>query len=180
MEEEVGLTPRQKAFLEAHPEAEYDAAAAGRNVSGVSGTLSLLAIILIVLGPILSIALTAYDHSEAARMYPEVTSSEIWTKIRFLEWIGVVIYCTISIYAGIILSKRLQKSTVYIVILCIWLSAPGLQIVELFFVHSMLPDGVNASITGGSLGRPTVFAVFWTIYLLVSKRVKNTYRPVPN
>lgn len=176
------LTPLQRAYLEANPEAslaegpEAGASDQPQELAGVEGWLYFFGISLIALGPLLTIATTVLEFSDLKALYPDAVGSPRWDAAVTADWIGTAMYCAISMFAGWRIFKRLVPSTIPIVIACIWLMGPGLGVVGLMVVQDISGDASTAANAGAELGRPIVYCFIWTIYLLRSKRVKNTYR----
>jgi Protein of unknown function (DUF2569) len=173
MDDEIGLTPRQKAFLEEIPEAEM--APTPSELKGVGGALGFLVAILVFLSPLLSTIMTFVQQQEAADFYPELVDGDLWQSAMILDWSMVVLSTILSVLAGILLIKRFKRSTVFVVILLIWFSAVGVGIMSLILGDYILPGSSSGSAAGASLGRPIAFSLVWTLYLLISRRVRNTY-----
>ena len=174
MDDGVKLTPREKAFLDANPDAEMGPTYS--ELKGIGGWLGFLSASLVFLGPLVSIFSTLAQHSSAKALNPEISASPLWYKAQVIDWTSTLAYCVISVIAGILLIERWKSSTVPIVIACIWLAGPGLATLSLLVLDALVPGGANASDVGLSLGRPLIYSVIWTMYLLLSRRVKNTYR----
>jgi len=181
MEEEDGLTPRQRIALAqggSSATAQTDVSNSGSfesDLSGVHGWLGFLAISLVALGPVVTLIMTGVQHIDAESLYPSLVGTSLWQKAVLLDWIIAAAYSAISIFAGFRLLKAFVPSTVPIVIGCLWLSGPGLGIAGLLLANNLSPTGATASDAGASVGRPLIYATVWTIYLLRSRRVKNTY-----
>ncbi len=162
------LTPRQKAFLEANPDGllSKDAPEASSNpeLKGIGGWLQFLIIALIFLGPLLTGVLAYVDLQSARDADPSITP-EAWKLILISVWSFVVLYSALSIGTGLLLQKRFKRSTIPIAIGLIWLLGPIIN-----FGVAIIADEFD-----GSEGRSIIFSVVWTVYLLRSKRVKNTY-----
>ena len=174
MDDEVGLTPRERAFIEEHPDAQMTTTPS--ELIGVGGWLGFLTASLIVIGPVFSVLSTFVQHNSARALNPKIIGSPLWSKAQMIDWALILIYCAIRIVAGLLLIKRWKPSTIPIVIACIWAAGPGVAVVGLFVLDALTPAGANAADVGSTLARPLVFSVIWTIYLLRSRRVKNTYR----
>ena len=174
MSEERLLTPREKRFLEEHPDAERQAEDTSTLV-GVSGFLAFLVAVLLVLGPLLSVGLTFSDHSSAERLYPDLVGTAAWAHLVKLDWFMAGLSAALSIIAGLLLLKRFQRSTIYFVIILIWLSSVGVALFGIQLASTIFDGEISSGAAGAALGRPIISSLFWTTYLLLSKRVKNTY-----
>ena len=180
-EPEELLTPRQKAYLEANPEAHLTNSAktelheAPAKYVGMGGWLQFLAISLVALGPIITVATTVSDYTELTALYPNLVGSPAWESALQIDVLSTTGYCMISMFAGWCLFKRSVPSTVPIVITCIWVAGPGLAILSLMAFQDMSGGNATAASAGAGFGRPFVYSIIWTTYLLRSRRVKNTY-----
>lgn len=176
MGEEELLTSRQKLFLDENPDATLATVPEdGDPLAGVSGWLGFLVVALIVLGPLATVVLTAGQLSDTKTLYPEVEGTSLWREAQIVTWISVAAFCLISVYAGLRLWKKLVWSSVWIAIACLWIAGPLLSIASLIALDEMGGEP-NAADFGAAVGRPFVWALIWTVYLLVSKRVRRTYQ----
>lgn len=167
--DEVFLTERQKAFLDANPEGSLSSDASERRetpeLKGVGGALLFLVVALTILGPLINALMTFSELQLAKEAIPAGGSREEWFVTQLVTWGLFAVYSAVSVTAGLLLLKRHKRSTILIVIGLIWLIGPILAFGVAFIV---------GDIVGGE-GRSIVFSVVWTAYLLRSKRVKNTY-----
>lgn len=92
-----------------------------------------------------------------------------------LDWSTLALQILLSVTAGLLLYKRLQKSTILWAILLIWISAVGTNVLSLILADYLFPGIGSAADAGRAMGRPLVFSIIWTAYLMLSKRVKRTY-----
>jgi hypothetical protein len=141
---------------------------------GVAGWLGFLVASLIVLGPILSIVTTALELSNTEQLNPWVQYNPLWKTALFIAWGSVAAYSLVSIYAGIRLLRKHVPSSVVIAILCLWVAGPLLTWAGLIALSDAGAE-TNAADAGAALGRPIIWATFWTLYLIFSKRVRVTY-----
>jgi amino acid transporter len=180
-ENEPLLTPLQRAYLAANPEASLtdDAPENFQQqalLKGVGGWLQFLIIALMVLGPLVTVAMTFVELSEAERLYPALQGIDAWSTAKIVTWLTVAAFCGCNMAAGYLLQTRHRRSTIPLVISLIWLAGPVMTIIGFMIVSTIVEsDGSSAGELGRSLGRPIVFCTIWTIYLLRSKRVENTY-----
>ena len=170
-ENEQLLTPRQRLYLEANPDAylahSSNAKTLGQphEVSGVGGWLLLLALSLAFFGPLISFASTYSELTLAqAGRQPSATDNLETT----LVWGYCAFNACTSIYAGYRLFRLHKSSTIPIVIGIICLIA-GMQV-----MIAVLAGGTGGS--GVAAIRSTIWAFAWTAYLFKSKRVKNTFK----
>jgi hypothetical protein len=140
----------------------------------IGGWLWFLIASLIALGPILTVVTTALELSNAETLYPTITGSSLWQTAQIIAWCSVAVYCLISIYAGVRLLRKHVPSSVAIAILCLWLAGPLLSLAGLYALAEAGGEP-NAADVGAAVGRPLVWATLWTLYLIFSKRVRQTY-----
>lgn len=145
---------------------------------GVGGWLAFLVAGLIILGPLLNLGRTASDFSTLRVTNPafmNMSATQEWATAVWVVIIGLTIY---RIVIGILLMRSTRRRVVGDAILCLWLSGPGSAIGLLMITGSFLgsdaasralPEMIGQAIGSGLL------ATAWTLYLLRSRRVRNTY-----
>ena len=179
--EETKLTPREKAILEQHPEAQMvgkDKQSTGTNhLVGVGGWLRFLVAVLFIIGPFFSFVMTFGEISSTESQYPEIVGNDLWGNIKLVIWVTLAVQITISIYAGYRLNSHHVSATVPIVITCLWLMGPVLILLGFIAVSSMNEQAdASTNEIAVEIFRSVMTAIGWTAYLLLSRRVKNTYR----
>ena len=171
------LTPRQKAYLEANPDASmFDEHAVADQLSqkskssqrkGIGGLLA-FAVFSCFFGPIVAFGLN-YSNLRAMEDADTVLlASQNWMFAKSAVWGFFCFSAGLSVYAGHLLISSRAQSTVRIVILCIWSGGPIMTAVSAFALQGIGPEL-------GQLFASMVMAAFWTTYFLTSRRVKNTY-----
>jgi hypothetical protein len=141
---------------------------------GVEGWLSFLVAVLLFLGPVTTVVLTMVELNQTEELYPEVVGSALWDDAQLITWISVAAFCVVSVFAGWRLLKHHTPSSVFIAIVSLWVAGPIVSLISL----AALDDAggrVTAADVGATIGRPLVWATIWTLYLVFSRRVKNTY-----
>lgn len=160
---EPQLTPLQREYLARNPEASLVGQSDDvpvQPISGVGGWLGLLTASLLAFGPLLN-ALRLKDELEiasAGQTQSSVTAVVAWSYFSF--------YATLSVFGGYRLARCFNPATIPIVLTCIWLP------IVLDFGLTIFSGSTDAAIF-----RSILWASIWTVYLLRSKRVKNTYYP---
>ena len=174
------LTPREREFLASNPHVAIADPPADPSVKparvGVGGWLGFLAISLVVLGPLVTVAMTAAEISNLKSLNPDAAATPQWSNAVAVSWATVIAYSAISIFAGYRLFKHHVWRTVPIVIACMWIAGPGVGILSLMAMDDMSGGNVTAGDVGAGLGKSIVSCFGWTLYLLLSRRVKNTYK----
>lgn len=178
------LTPLQKAYLEANPEASLAEDALEREDApesaeqerqktswsernGIGGLLA-IAVIGAFLGPILSSGRYYGELRTMEYADPSLLVSQSWKKTELIVWALFWVSTTASVFAGFRLINKRQASTVRIVIWCLWIGGP---VVTMF--SALLLPGIGAE--GPQIAASLVLASLWTTYFLTSRRIKNTY-----
>jgi hypothetical protein len=118
--------------------------------------------------------LTYDDMKQTQELYPEVFGSALWRNAQQISWISAAAFCVISVFAGWRLLKDHRLVSVIIAIGSLWVAGPGLGLISLASLEHA-GARISASDVGVVVGRPLVWAAIWTLYLLFSKRVRNTY-----
>jgi Protein of unknown function (DUF2569) len=148
-----------------------------KQLVGVGGWLAFLVAVLFILGPILSLLLTLGEVSSTEKQYPEIVGNELWANIKLVIWATLASQIAISIFAGYRLNSRRVPATVPIVIACLWLMGPVLNFLAFLIVSSMNQQAdASTNEIAVEIFRSVMTATGWTAYLLLSRRVKNTYR----
>lgn len=141
---------------------------------GVAGWLGFLVASLLALGPVLTIVMTFAEISDTELMYPWVVGTALWQDAQLITWASVAAYIIVSVYAGLRLLRKHVPASVGIAIICLWVAGPIVGMVSLFALQTAGANPTAADV-GAALGRPLVWATVWTVYLLLSRRVRNTY-----
>jgi hypothetical protein len=147
----------------------------GPGGAGVGGWLALFVVIVAVVAPIASAALTA------AALYgdPSLRFAYAggWTAIQALEWSLVALAAMGCWYIAWRLVKVRSWSTVRLTIAGIWLLAWGPIAAEFLGIALIagIPIGALLDGAGREAVRPLVFSIIWTAYFLRSRRVADTY-----
>lgn len=143
---------------------------------GVGGWLAFLVISLIALGPLRSVVATFADISSTESVAPALAAAPAWGTAKLLYWLMTALRVGMMIFTGVRLNTELRPATVKLAIGMLWAVGPLMTIVTALVVY--LPMGANALTDGGvwlGAGQGAVYALAWTLYLLLSRRVRNTY-----
>lgn len=145
------------------------------NLRGVGGWLAFFLVTLGVINPLV-LGYSAYqlvgDPDIAA------TFGDLWPTLRNAELGLTAVIIAICWFACWRFLKVFNWTTVRIGIASLWAIAPLAVFAEAFLVSRItgLDYGtVMAEAGGPEMIRPFVYATVWTIYLLRSQRVRNTY-----
>lgn len=162
---------------------------------GIGGWLVFLIVSLVLLRPVLDSLLTgamlANFHTDPSQSQDAMGPIGLYLPwlmkapellVRTLIWLWVAGKIALSIYAADLLSRRRTKKAVKTVIFIIWLTGPVYPLIESGLLGAL--SGALASpeirdaiwgVTKIHLPLPFLGAAIWTLYLLLSRRVKRTY-----
>jgi hypothetical protein len=140
---------------------------------GVGGWLAWLTFSLLFLSPALS-AFLAYSSTLTSK--PPV-APELWTTVLHTVWVPWGVRTVLCLLMGLLLLKRLRRSTRFIVMVLLWVGVLLPEAVSYAIVAIEQPSWVGAIAPGigQEIGQMVIPTLIWTIYLGVSKRVQNTY-----
>lgn len=145
---------------------------------GVRGWLLFVIIIMMGLGPYLSFRQANYTVFEAELNNPQLSENTNWIKYKKACFTNLYICSTILFFGGLVLLFKRNWGAVTCAIIIIWLANPIASFVPtLFLPHYILgPSSVKYPLILGTFLGSSINASVWTIYLLKSKRVRNTYK----
>ena len=141
---------------------------------GVGGWLAFLVISLMALGPLAVIAGTLADLGTAEQVNPPLSASG-WQFVEIVDWGLALIQIAMMVYTGWRLNKVFRRSTVKFAIVMLWAMGPGLGLLGLAAIGLFANVNPFDSSTLSALARPIIYAFVWTLYLMMSRRVENTY-----
>jgi predicted membrane protein len=149
---------------------------ANGDVRGVGGWLAFFLVTLGIINPLI-IAVTGYQTLSD----PQVAAAygDSWPTLfnAELALIGVIVaMCWFACWRFL---NRFNGTTVTIGLVTLWALAILTVFGEAFMVSQIA--GIDfgelmGALAGPELIRPFIYATIWSLYLLISKRVKNTYR----
>ena len=145
-----------------------------RYLRGVGGWLAFLFIILAFLTPIrggFTIFWLLTDPALAAAY------GEVWPLLQAIELVMAVVGIIGAWYLAWRINSVHEPSTVPIVIAGLWVLGFVLVAVELVVVALVAGIGLGEmlSASGFDLARGAAFSAIWSLYMLKSRRVANTY-----
>jgi hypothetical protein len=140
------------------------------NLKGVKGWLLFLVLVLTLIGP-LRVAWGVHSELEAVLLAePTLAGTEEWFDIQGAAWVAWGVPAILSLTAGFILILVRKSWAVFAAIALLWLMGPLLA-AFMIWDSGLEFDRTNLI----AIAKPTASAVLWTLYLMISKRVKNTY-----
>lgn len=148
---------------------------------GVGGWLIFLVIWLIVLAPIKSLGGMASYIVENEKSFPQLLNNSYWHSIVTYRWLIIGIGTLFSIISGYKLLKIHKPSSKRFAILNFVFIQP-LASLGILFVPSFVIGNTYQGFTSDLKAFLIPFVVylistvFWVLYLLLSKRVRDTYK----
>ncbi|HEY1605475.1 MAG TPA: DUF2569 family protein [Allosphingosinicella sp.] len=142
---------------------------------GVRGWLAFLCISLMALGPLANLAITFADLGEAQRANPLLAASPEWTTMKIVVWTITLVQVAMMIYTGWRLNHVFRRSTVKFTIVMLWVIGPVWGLLTVAVIGFLAGGNPFDSSTLFELARPAAWALAWTLYLIMSRRVANTY-----
>lgn len=146
--------------------------------SGVHGWLAFLVIGLMILSPFLSGARLLEQMTSALENRPSLGGSAQWLSFQQATWSLYWITAALSFVTGYRLWKYHKPSSIRFALLSLWLLGPIADFAILITAYTTLEIPFTRAAPAqfwGSLIGSIFLSTAWTIYLLRSLRVKNTY-----
>lgn len=147
------------------------------DIQGIGGWLLLLIVGLMIIGPLFGLIKISHDIRDAVEKYPQLVGISQWQNFKLATWIIFASSAAISFVAGYRLWKIHSRKSVRFAIIANWLEGPlqnvlyNISAVIIFDTHAGLEQMITKRVIISCIGAGT-----WTAYLLLSDRVKNTYK----
>lgn len=144
---------------------------------GVGGWLLFLCVVLTIISPLAAFTSTLKEISDIESTNKALSIEAKWSDFKVALWMTVAIQQSIGFSAGYILGISLPSSIRY-AIFAIWFSGPVMTLISVGTLGRIADRAFDYDYSVAlttQLPGHIAFAVVWTIYLKVSKRVKNTY-----
>lgn len=150
-----------------------------QHISGIDGWLAFLIVVLMILWPTMGFSRFVNEFRDILEQYPQLAGNLQWQNYRQVSGLIFLSTAAISFAAGYRLWKIHSPESVRFAIFALWLVGPIgniLYIVSTTVIFRSLPsENELAQMIGGTLAS-CIMAGIWTAYLMLSHRVKNTYR----
>ncbi len=148
---------------------------------GVGGWLLFFWISLVFISPLYSVVSLHGDFISLEMNMPVLEAIPLWEHIKVCYWINLICCILLIWIAGYRLVKRLEWKSVRLTILVLWLTGPVSVIVTALYFYLIFPPSFDMLINDIFIDfiRSFYYPLIWTLYLLRSKRVRNTY-PKPD
>ena len=149
------------------------------NISGVSGWLGYLVVMLTILNPLLGAVKISTQFRLVAAQFPQLANNPQWKDYMQVSWVIVTAAAAICFVAGYRLWKIHFFESVRFTITALWLAGPLGNILNI--ISAVIIFGSNAGsgfftqMVAGTISS-AIGAGIWTTYLMRSARVRNTYK----
>lgn len=149
-----------------------------RALRGIGGWLAFFILTLAVFGPLSNAA--AIWGLYAAPAPPGM--ADRWPLFRAVSAGEAVLSSAIVLFVAWRLYARHNPASVRIAVVGLWVPTLVIAPVSLLLVSAVLRVPLSTVLASGGLAliRPVVYSVIWTLYLLNSRRVANTYTAEPD
>jgi hypothetical protein len=144
---------------------------------GIGGWLALLIAWMVVFRPVAGVYMLSTLQARSLAN-PIILENSTWLFNMSTFWIIFLIVAALSIYGGLRLWRDRSPAAVRTAIIILWIYSP-LAAVDLLIAGAFLEGRLrwpNAMIT---IGINLAIAAVWTVYLMRSRRVRNTYLEQP-
>ncbi len=148
-------------------------------IQGVGGWLGFLVFTLVFGGPVIGLLMTYTGLGVAETHNSMLAGMSEWLHYKYAAWLLFLCAATLSIWAGVALMKGTNRIVVTFAVICLWLTGPLVAIIDGWALFPVLMGirpaaEYDAQVIGRIISASFAPAI-WTIYLLRSKRVRNTY-----
>lgn len=144
---------------------------------GLKGWLMLFWISLVFISPLYALSSLNIQISSEEANIPGLEAIPLWVHLKGFFWISTICAIVILWVAGYYLCRRYEWKSVQITLLSIWITGPVTVIITgLYFYFMFTPffDMMGKELVLNFF-KSFIYPGIWTLYLLKSKRVKNTY-----
>lgn len=147
---------------------------------GVGGWLSLLIVLMCFVGPIQALGGTAIEFSNAESQNQSLSTLQQWGNYKNQIWLLMAFISSMLFFGGWRLWNTHKPSSVFIAATSLWLAyLLGISGQYLIVITTMGQEIAGVADLGGevaiSIVKGAVSPIIWTAYLLISRRIRNTY-----
>lgn len=148
-------------------------------LKGVGGWLTLLIIGLCIMSPLSGFGKLSSDFEMAEKSTPVLLTLNTWADYKQYTWWVFSLSALLSFIAGYRLWKIHSKDSVRFAIIVLWtvnlLKPLGYFFVGYATLGQQAASAATTSLISAGFGG-LIMAGIWTMYLMKSRRVKNTYQ----
>ena len=154
-----------------------------KRLYGIGGWLQFLIISLMILSPLVAFGQTLSEIKTQEAGIQNLVDNPLWQSIKITIWTFTAIQCSLIISAGFRLWKDHRRTSVRYAITMLWIAGPLLSLIAVLviaFIGNVDPfAGPQVAQAIGSSMAGVIGATVWTLYLMRSQRVANTYTKTP-
>lgn len=149
-------------------------------LEGVGGWLAWLVFAMCLLGPSMMLSGNESMLRQIEQNSPDIASLAGWVDYKRMMSANALASSAILFVGGMVLALRKKRTSVFIAIGALWIANLGAVTAGYAAAHHSFPqlmgDQANSILVGG-LMKAVLIAGVWSLYLLRSRRVRNTYHP---
>ena len=140
---------------------------------GIGGWLALLVVWMVAFRPVAGVYMLSMlqAHSIAD---PTSLENSTWLINTSTFWIVFLVVAALSIYGGLRLWRDRSPAAVRTAIVVLWIYSP-IAAVDLLIAQVFLEGHVSWPDAALTIATNLAIAALWTVYLMRSRRVRNTY-----
>lgn len=142
--------------------------------SGVGGWLAFLVFVLLVMSPLMGYSNLINQEKDALSQYPQLAGNPRFIEHMWALWLSLKVNVVASMSTGFALWKLRTKTVVSSVIAVWWISSMIALSLQAYAIQQLNNSDAWPEWVGGAVASMLVL-IGWTIYLIRSKRVQNTY-----
>lgn len=142
---------------------------------GIGGWLSFFITVIIVVKPLLSAAHFSGEFQKIEEALPGIAEVESYAAFTSYAWYVIGAAALLCAAAGVLLCLRHRWDSVKFTVWVLWLTGPGLLFALGLYIAEGESWGAKLFWNPVDFASSCVFPAIWSAYLLLSKRVRNTY-----
>ncbi len=148
------------------------------SVRGIGGWLALLIVNLAILSPTIGFGNFQNEINDLLEIHPELKNTPRWESWKLGATFIISTSCLLSFLAGLGLWIIHHPNSVRFAIFVLWVLGAFARIAYILWLQRFLPPQLSQNLFIDSIGSivgSCIGAGIWTVYLMLSVRVKNTY-----
>lgn len=151
-----------------------------KELKGVGGWLAFLVISMGILSPLRTLG-GYYRDVILTERANSLSGIPVWETYKWVVLALVVVSAVLFLLAAYRLWKQPVWRSVRFAIMAMWLACTGMDVIGMMVLYFVFGADFAKMVWYDGMGQVfqgMIYPAIWTIYLLKSKRVRNTYRKV--